>query len=182
MASSGIQGLTGLQQGRSNPPPVRTPIYPSVKDDMAWQWSKWLDELGSAVSDSTGRATPGPQGPVGPQGPAGADGAPGAAGIQGHTGIQGLTGLQGYTGPTGLANFIVDGYPEIVADPALLWNISDEALFVGVTGINGHWVQVGAGKAGPQGVTGIGIVEANIDGGSASAVYLYVQKLDGGAA
>lgn len=72
------------------------------------------------------------------------------AGVTGLAWIQVSAGSS--QGPTGLggggnANFIQDGYPPLTQDPVFLWNQADEALFVGVTGIN-HWVQIGAGGSG----------------------------------
>lgn len=139
MPSTGIQGLTGLSRSRATNAPIGTPMYPGGSDQLNWPWAKFFSEL----QDSSGSGTVTGGGATGIRGPAGV---PGVTGIQGGTGIQGITGLKG------LGNFIQDGFPQPIEDPALLWNFQDEALYVGVTGVEGNWVQVGAGS---QGVTGI---------------------------
>ena len=73
---------------------------------------------------------------------------------QGGTGIQGDTGIQGYTGVRGIQNFTefdTTQYPSFL--PAELgWSQRDEALFLGVTGM--QWIQLGVGFKSMQGVTG----------------------------
>ena len=111
-------------------------------------------------------------GSAGPQGIQGQTGFYGPTGIYGPTGVNGATGITGFTGLalgstgiqgiTGLANFWERvNYPGIGVDHILLWNETDEALFVGVTGVN-HWVQISAGSpqgdhgdTGIQGITGL---------------------------
>lgn len=110
MASTGIQGLTGLQKGATNPPPFRTPIYPSVQDPMNWQWAQWFD----GISDQTGSSSGGGGGSTGirgPQGPQGVPGGNGVDGIQGATGLSGPSGTSGIQGVTGFIHidFNVDG-------------------------------------------------------------------------
>jgi len=165
MASTGIQGLTGLQKGKTSNVPLSTPMYPGGPGNMNWPWAKFFDDLsdstasggtGSGAQGETGvQGLPGADGAAGPQGSTGIQGLDGQDGIQGQTGVQGETGLAGYTGLIGLANFIeADFYPDpITFTPEFLWNQNDEALFVGVTGIN-HWVQVGSGSPGQTGVQG----------------------------
>ena len=89
---------------------------------------------------------------------------------QGGTGIQGDTGIQGYTGVRGIQNFTefdTTQYPSFL--PAELgWSQRDEALFLGVTGM--QWIQLGvgfksmAGETGIQGVTGLALGTTGIAG------------------
>jgi len=97
MPTSAITGLTGINVEVSGPPPIRTPIYPSVQDPMNWQWAKWFNNLDTTGGGSSGTGT-GDQGATGIRGipgPDGADGAQGLPGDDGEQGIQGVTGLQG---------------------------------------------------------------------------------------
>jgi len=58
----------------------------------------------------------------------------------------------GLTGLLGLANFSDrTDWPFIGVTPNLLWNEVDEALYVGITGIE-NWVQISSGSL--QGVQG----------------------------
>ena len=95
---------------------------------------------------------------------------------QGGTGIQGDTGIQGYTGVRGIQNFTefdTTQYPSFL--PAELgWSQRDEALFLGVTGM--QWIQLGVGfksmlgNTGIQGITGFqGITGIGIQGGTGVA-------------
>ena len=174
MASTGIRGLTGLGGPYSkNPPPIKTPMYPSVQDPMSWTWAKYFDDLTLNAGDTTGggghggsgtqgvtglRGIQGADGVDGKQGVTGILGIDGQTGIQGDTGIAGQTGIQGDTGIAGIGNFIQDPlFPQPIIDPSFLWNQTDEALYVGVTGVS-DWVQIGtSGEKGDQGATGMGI-------------------------
>lgn len=110
----------------TNPPPIRTPMYPSTGNRLDWNWAKWFDDLRSGDGGVTG----GDMGVTGPPGPAGRDGDPGDPGQDGETGSM---GPQGEIGPQGA-----------------------------------------------QGVTGMS--RNHIDGGSAAAVYLSIQHINGGGA
>jgi hypothetical protein len=100
------------------------------------------------------------QGIVGNSGVTGLQGGTGIAGqtgIQGvgQTGIAGVTGITGQTGIKGLQNFTQfdsTQYPSFV--PAELgWSTVDEALYLGITGLN--WIQLGVGFKSMQGTTGL---------------------------
>ena len=83
---------------------------------------------------------------------------------QGGTGIAGMTGVQGYTGIRGLQNFTefdTTQYPGFL--PAELgWSQRDEALFLGVTGMN--WIQLGVGFKSMAGVTGLALGSTGLQG------------------
>jgi hypothetical protein len=129
--------------------PLRTEMHVGGQADLTWPWQKYFNDLTTFVADSTG-GSGGGSGITGPQGPIGPQGVPGSQGPVGDPGADGATGLQG---TTGLANFIMDAtYPALGVPPILLWNSTDEALYVGVTGVD-HWVQTSSGSA--QGLTGI---------------------------
>ena len=77
--------------------------------------------------------------------------------LQGQTGPQGFTGLSGITGlggVTGLANFIVNStYPAVGNPPELLYEMTDDGLFAGISGQ--PWVQISASaNAGATGLAG----------------------------
>jgi len=144
MPSSAITGLTGIQSEVSGPPPIRTPIYPSVREPMNWQWAKWLNTLDTTGGGSSGTGT-GDQGTTGIRGINGADGAQGlpgddgsdgAEGSTGILGIQGVTGVVGLTGETGIRGI------EAVAGmiPNAYANISDWTnetnVYADVTGVD----------------------------------------------
>ena len=105
MASTGIQGLTGLSRGNPLPPPIRTPMYNTVTDPMSWQWAKFFDDLTHLALDaSSSKTIQGQTGVYGFTGIFGQTGIKGDTGVQGQTGIQGLTGTQGQTGISGTAS------------------------------------------------------------------------------
>lgn len=129
--------------------PIRTQMLEGVEANLTWPWMKYFDNVSAAIDSTTG-GSGGGSGITGPQGPAGPQGVPGSQGPVGDPGADGATGLQG---TTGLANFLMDAtYPALGVPPVLLWNSTDEALYVGVTGVD-HWVQTSSGSA--QGLTGI---------------------------
>lgn len=122
-----------------------------------------------ACYDAGVTGAPGPRGPVGPRGPQGVPGTSivGPAGQKGLKGNQGVTGLQGIgcrgmtgvSGNTGIANFLdTTAFPSIIGiTPVLLFNETDNALYVGVTGAD-HWIQISAGaQQGATGATGYGV-------------------------
>jgi hypothetical protein len=51
-----------------------------------------------------------------------------------------------------MANFIEAEFPVIDAPPVLMYSSVDESLYLGVSGVGGNWIQLGAGS---QGVTGL---------------------------
>jgi hypothetical protein len=77
-----------------NPPPIRQPMYPSVKDPLDWHWAKWFDDLNTqgVTGGGGGGGYTGPPGPIGPQGDPGDPGSQGPQGALGPQGDQGATG------------------------------------------------------------------------------------------
>jgi hypothetical protein len=139
---TGIQGPTGIQ---------------GLQGDTGMRGI----EGETGVQGETGVAgETGIQGVAGSTGPEGIQGATGYQGVAGETGVPGRTGVQG---TTGLMNFIDStGFPTLDGvTPVLLWNMVDEALYAGVTGV-GHWVQISAGAL--QGATGIGLGATGVQG------------------
>jgi len=140
-------------------------------DGIAWQLDS--TSLGStglqgAIGNTgaqgiTGLGTTGLQGYTGAQGVTGL----GTTGLQGYTGAQGVTGLgttglqgqTGFQGSTGL-NPLIDstGYP-VFTPVTLLWNSTNEALYAGITGVGGKYIQISAGAQAQSAfgsVTGVG--------------------------
>jgi hypothetical protein len=73
--------------------------------------------------------------------------------LQGATGEQGITGVMPVLDRT--------DFPAFVA-PIIMWNREDEALYAGVTGIGGNWVQISAGGAGGGDTTNVYLPTDNI--------------------
>jgi hypothetical protein len=72
-----------------------------------------------------------------------------------YTMYLGVTGADGVQGVTGVANFIQDPTFPTILPCELLWNTVDEALFAGISGVGGHWIQISAGSVqGPTGLVG----------------------------
>jgi hypothetical protein len=161
LGSTGIQGVTGLC-GETG---IQGVGLTGLQGGTGIQGVTGVRGFTGLALGSTGL-----QGQTGIRGGTGIQGVTGVGqtGIQGETGICGQTGIQGFTGLalgstglqgiTGLANFIESGsYPAIGVTPTLLWNETSNALFAGVTGTFGKWVQISAGSIqGGQGVTGVG--------------------------
>jgi len=168
---TGLQGITGLANWLDTSPYPALGLQPQLlwnEDDQALFASingadRWVQISQGSLSGPTGLK--GPTGITGQTGIRGFTGIYGQTGIRGVTGIYGLTGIKGSTGimgvtgiygqtGLGLANFIEDGFPAITDPPQLLWNFADESLYLGITGINGNWVQLGAGSRGATGLFG----------------------------
>jgi hypothetical protein len=132
-------------------------------EQLAHPWQRWFNDIFAVMRGKSDWTNSG----SGLQGVTGYQGVTGSNGLQGIQGVTGYQGIDGVTGMIGLANFIeTDTFPPITVEPVFLWNQTDEALFVGVTGIQ-DWVQIGAGSQGTtglQGFTGLALGATGIQG------------------
>ena len=148
---------------------------------------KLIRDLQEKVKSTSKASGPtGPEGKIGPkgkQGPSGKEGRPGPAGSTGPEGRAGKEGVKGTEGPQGVGIQAVsqaldgdlifslsDGREEVVAMPFGLDTKKREHIL---------YKQGGGGNSNGPGDLN---TSRAIDGGSAVAVYLSTQRIDGGKA
>ena len=144
-----------------------------------------LQQQVNEVSQQVGPEGPaGASGKIGPKGEDGAEGVQGVRGPAGERGSDGLTGAEGRAGEDGKDGVGVESVSQ-AADGDLIFTLSDgtEEVIELPYGLSrpsegDTVVYHQAGSGGSNNLSG----SLNIDGGSAVAVYLSTQHIDGGTA
>ena len=149
-----------------------------------------LQQQVNEVSQQVGPEGPaGASGEIGPKGEDGAEGVQGVRGPAGERGSDGLTGAEGRAGEDGKDGVGVESVSQ-AADGDLVFTLSDGTEEVielpyglsrpsqGDTVVYHQAGSGGSNSGGPPDLSG----SLSIDGGSAVAVYLSTQRIDGGKA